>query len=64
MSKQANLINSSLVNAKEVAEILQTSRQNIQLLMLKKYLIPVSTPESLFMFNLTDVMNYKNSKKK
>lgn len=64
MRKQSDVINPSLVNAKQTAEILQTSRQNIQLLMLKKHLIPVSTPESIFMFNLCDVMEYKNSKKK
>jgi hypothetical protein len=52
------------VNAKQAAILLKTSRQNINLLMLKKHLTPMATPESLYYFTLKEVLEYREKSRK
>lgn len=64
MSKQNSIIDENLITAKEVSVLLGISRAQVERLTLKNLITPVSTPASLYYFDKTEVMNYKNSKTK
>lgn len=42
--------------AKQASIILRTTRQNINLMMLKKQLTPMATPEPMYYFALTEIL--------